>query len=75
MLPLLLSQQVLPAMVIVWFFDLFPAAGTESARFGPYLSEKTCEAVRARMLAETDRRAGASGCFKSSVQENNQITN
>jgi hypothetical protein len=75
MLPLFLAQQVVPAMVIVWFFDLFPSTGTESARFGPYLAEKTCEAVRARVLAETDRRAGASECFRSSVQENNQSTN
>ncbi len=74
MVPLLLSQQVLPAMIIVWFFDLFPATATEPARFGPYLTEKTCEAVRARVLVEADRRAGASACFKSSVQENNQIS-
>jgi hypothetical protein len=75
MLPLLLSHQVLPAMVIVWFFDLFPATGGEPTRFGPYLTEKTCEAVRVRVLGGSDRRAGASQCFKSSVQENNQIAN
>ncbi len=75
--PLLLALQ---AMTAAWFFN-FVTDGRPPERFGPYLSESTCEAVRERVIARARRvsRAepgtDASECFKVIVQQNEPATN
>jgi hypothetical protein len=72
MLAALLATQL---MTVAWFFDLHTADQTLE-RFGPYLNEATCEAVRARVVARAETvavvrgRSSASPCFKVVVQEN-----
>jgi len=74
----LLDQPVV--MVLVWFFNVH-ADGRPVARFGPYLTEGTCEAIRARVEERAriepgrERPTGASPCYKVSVQQTDQISN
>jgi hypothetical protein len=73
-----LAQNVVPVMSLVWFFTV-DADGVPAKRFGPYLTEGTCDAVRSRLMARTqvvsrtDRAPSVSPCFKVSVQEREQI--
>ena len=62
----------LPVMTVAWFFTLQPD-GRPSQRFGPYLTEGTCEAVRTRVVGRAQRPSDASVCFKVIVQENDQL--
>jgi hypothetical protein len=77
MAPVLLALQ---AMTVAWFFN-FVSDGRTPERFGPYLSESTCEAVRERVIARAHRvsRAepgvDASECFKVIVQQTEPVTN
>jgi hypothetical protein len=74
----LLAQNAIPVMSLVWFFS-FEGDAAPAKRFGPYLSEGTCEAVRTRFMAraqvvsQTGRGSSVSPCFKVSVQEREQI--
>jgi hypothetical protein len=77
MLPSLLALQV---MTVAWFFNLYTGNGS-SERFGPYLSDGTCEAVRTRvvdravLVGSVNPRPDASPCFKVVVQENESALN
>lgn len=62
----------LPVMTVAWFFTFQPD-GRTSQRFGPYLTEGTCDAVRSHVVARAPRRSDASACFKVIVQENDQL--
>jgi hypothetical protein len=62
----------IPIMTVAWFFTFQPD-GRPAHRFGPYLSEGTCEAVRGRVVARAQRQSDASACFKVIVQENDQL--
>jgi hypothetical protein len=64
----------LQLMTVAWYFNLH-ASGRPPVRFGPYLTEATCEAVRARVSTRLQIGAHADApvalpCFKVSVQEN-----
>ena len=69
MAPLLLA---LPVMTVAWFFTFQPDS-RPAQRFGPYLTEGTCDAVRTQVVARAPRRSDASVCFKVIVQENDQL--
>ena len=77
MVPLLLALQ---AMTVAWFFN-FMADGRPPERFGPYLTESTCEAVRdrvmtrARPVSQAEPKVDGSDCFKVIVQQNESVTN
>ena len=62
----------IPVMTVAWFFTFQPD-GRSPYRFGPYLTEGTCEAVRAKVVVRAQRRSDASVCFKVIVQENDQL--
>jgi hypothetical protein len=55
-----------------WFFTL-QLDGRPAVRYGPYLTEATCEAVRARLADRVSSRTPSSPCFKVIVQENDQL--
>jgi hypothetical protein len=55
-----------------WFFTL-QLDGRPAVRYGPYLTEATCEAVRTRLADRVPPRTPSSPCFKVIVQENDQL--
>ncbi len=63
----------IPVITIAWFFNVH-LDGRPAERFGPYLTEGTCEAVRARVSARLDRGALPGTCYKVAVQINDQLT-
>ena len=77
---MLTSLLALQVMTVAWFFDLHIGPGSLQ-RFGPYLTEGTCDAVRERIITRAqvvshdDARTGAPPCFKVVVQENESAIN
>ena len=61
-----------PLITTAWFFNL-QLDGGPAVRYGPYLTEATCEAVRARLADRVAAKTAPSPCFKVIVQENDQI--
>ncbi|PYN13214.1 MAG: hypothetical protein DME06_07380 [Candidatus Rokuibacteriota bacterium] len=61
-----------PLITTAWFFNL-QLDGGAAVRYGPYLTEATCEAVRARLADRVSSKTAPSPCFKVIVQENDQI--
>jgi hypothetical protein len=62
----------IPLITTAWFFNL-QLDGGPAVRYGPYLTEATCEAVRARLTDRVSSTTAPSPCFKVIVQENDQI--
>lgn len=61
-----------PLITTAWFFTLQPE-GRPAVRYGPYLTEATCEAVRVRVADRLPPKTESFPCFKVIVQENEQI--
>ncbi len=61
-----------PLITTAWFFNL-QLDGRPTVRYGPYLTEATCEAVRARLADRVPPKTESSPCFKVIVQETDQI--
>ncbi len=61
-----------PLITTAWFFNL-QLEGRPAVRYGPYLTEATCEAVRARLADRLPPKTESFPCFKVIVQENDQI--
>ena len=61
-----------PLITTAWFFTV-QFDDRPAIRYGPYLTEATCEAVRARLAGQGPARTASSPCFKVIVQENDRL--